>query len=360
MWLGVGTNYDVYKVYPDMWSNFFSMVGQECPKSQCAVVDKFKNEKSDTFFLFSQTGSFKYQSGTVQGVFGQDKICLIPYRGCSNYKMRFLLIRSATEQFQLLKNATGILGLAPTPKDGTNYYDNLLSFLRINGLIEFDNFAFRVNYQFVVESLKINIDLSKESDYVTANLPSSATSWSLPIVHSNIWQSEKKDYAIMFDYNSEFFFVPPEEIANLMIKLPFVCKLYRVGSQTRISCNNCNPNTINLEPIPRKYKCLPACREVEVVEEIVVTTDDEKDATGTVIKKGTTTSFMEVTRRVTNYPCNNETDFLSSFRDRMPSFQFLLGQDNYHFMTLHPKSYFYRNSTNQCAFKFVGLESLRG
>lgn len=164
----------------------------------------------------------------------------------------------------------------------------------------------------------------------------------------------------MFDYNSEFYFVPPEEMTNLMIKLPFDCKLYKIGNQTRISCSNCNPDAVNLEPIPRKYKCLPACREVEVVDEIVVTTPPELDENGAVVTEGQTTRSLGVSKKVTNYPCNNETEFLNSFSDRMPSFQFLLGHDQYHFMTMHPKSYFYRNSTNQCEFKFVGLESLRG
>lgn len=55
----------------------------------------------------------------------------------------------------------------------------MLSFLRINGMIEQDNFSFRVNYLFVVESIKFNIDISKEKDFVTTNMPATATSWSL-------------------------------------------------------------------------------------------------------------------------------------------------------------------------------------
>lgn len=45
----------------------------------------------------------------------------------------------------------------------------------------------------------------------------------------------------------------------------------------------------------------------------------------------------------------------------MPSYQFLLGHDDNHlFMSMHPRSYFYKNSTGKCAFKFVGTDSLIG
>lgn len=113
MWLGVGTDYEIYKVYPDMWTNFLSLVGQDCPASQCPVPQRFNTKKSSTYFQFSASGSINYQNGTVSGVFGQDKICLFPFRGCTQYKMRFLVVKSATEKFKVIKNATGILGLSP-------------------------------------------------------------------------------------------------------------------------------------------------------------------------------------------------------------------------------------------------------
>lgn len=64
----------------------------------------------------------------------------------------FLVINNASENFELLKSSSGVIGLAPTAEGG-NYYGNLMPFLRASGLIKHDNFAFRFIDSFEPETL---------------------------------------------------------------------------------------------------------------------------------------------------------------------------------------------------------------
>jgi hypothetical protein len=170
-----------------------------------------------------------------------------------------MAITSATENFTLMENADGVLGLSPTSSG--NHYGNILPFLKASGDIIDDNFSFDIDDSMAATKLLIDINMKQLNNSVSIDLPVNAKSWTLPLLYTNVEQDiDNEPKALAFDYNVKHLYIPPDHIENMKNDFPFKCDTKKEDAKHTILDCECNPNSINLDPIQKKNPDnLPKC-----------------------------------------------------------------------------------------------------
>lgn len=96
-----------------------------------------------------------------------------------------MAITSATENFALLKDADGVLGLGLT-SDG-NHYGNIIAFFKASGFIENDNFSFLIDtYDMTASQMNVGINISQYKHSMTSSIVQGFNDWAIPLLWSSI------------------------------------------------------------------------------------------------------------------------------------------------------------------------------
>jgi hypothetical protein len=175
-----GSNSQEIKMIFDPASTICWLPTIQCVVSQCPNA-RFDFNTSATYKNLTTTGQTSYVSGTINGHYSTDHIC-IATQSCSDNNFKFLAVYEAGGGLSAMKS-DGVCGLAPTKN---NLETNLVKKIKDNNGISAEMFT--THYEGTAGSSWIefgHLDGNYAPNYAWAAMPPSSERWQLAKLSTN-------------------------------------------------------------------------------------------------------------------------------------------------------------------------------